>query len=294
MTFADRVISVLTRLLIFIPIASCCATAHDKTLTLWDANYLHPPTLAFLELALEKAQPEFGRFQLQRSVQMDLAAAYKQLQQGDELDIIVSGNRSDWETTLSTVYFPLNRGLLGFRVCLIQNSELENLSAEYIGTDFTLEDLKIGVAMDWPDRNILENADINVWIGQSYDDLIAGLSANLFNCFSRSVIEIDREIVKNPILSEWPALAILYPMADIIYVSKDAESLANILLFGLERAHADGSYQRLFESYYGDLLKKHDFYSRKLLVLNDNTVSQPALSAINRYGVASFVEHQAN
>ena len=46
--------------------------------------------------------------------------------------------------------------------------------------------------------------------------------------------------------------------------------------------------EAIFEEHYGELLEGHNFYDRKLIILNNPDVSDAALEAINKYGVASF------
>lgn len=257
-------------------------------LHVWHKNLERTETRAFLQLALDKAKADFGEYTLVAQSEPDVLAAIANMQEKRGIDLIVSGVNLTWEQQLLPVYVPLERGLLGFRVCLINRGAAETFAQVKTSEDFARLGVRVAVGSNWPDRTIMTNHQIAVSHAADYQDVLAMLSQKRVDCFSRSVIEASQEQDAHPEFGIEQRLGFVYPLADLIYVRPDAEPIRHMLDAGLKRAIEDGSYRRLFNTFYHNTLLDLDFYARKLLIMGNQNMSEQARQAINRYGVASF------
>jgi hypothetical protein len=194
------------------------------------------------------------------------------------------------EQQATTIYIPLERGLAGFRLCLIKKIS-QNLFFD-INTlrDFRRRKLSIGVGAHWPDKDILTFNRLPVTTSPIESNLYSMLDVGRFACLSRSVKEasesvksqnhLDLEVEQN--------IAFIYPLADFIYISKMETRLAERIEKGLKIAIENGQFYALFEKHYKQLLLKYNLYGRKLFFLKNENLSEKAKNAINQYGIASF------
>lgn len=276
--------------LIFFCIDSHAEESNALSLKLWSKNYERPKTLDFIKLALEKAAPKYGHIEIESYDIDTLAKATETLRANQTLDALVSGTDIQREKDLLPIYIPLERGLLGFRACMIKPENQSLFSDIQQAKQFKENQLYVGLGSAWPDRNIMLNNGFLVRHANNRAALIEMLRDNELQCFSRSMMEIDDELSANSAFSAEKRLAFIYPFADIIYLRKGATQLHQALEYGLKQAIEDRSYFELFDHYYSDVLQKYEFYFRKILVLNNNNISPKARRAINLYGIASFSE----
>jgi len=172
------------------------------------------------------------------------------------INIIAAGATIDREKMLQPIYFPLVKGVFGWRIPLVNknNSDLflPRLSAEEFKT------LTVGQLHSWSDTKVLESNDLHVEKGSSYQGLFQMLAANRFDYFPRSIIEVQKEFneQKNLSITIDTNSLLHYPTAYFFYVNKMNKTLADDVAYGLEQSLKDGSFERLFMQYYGDIVNK--------------------------------------
>lgn len=264
------------------------AEQSSLTLKIWQANAIRPQTMDFVLLALEKAglmdeSPHIVDVRFDGHNQ-----AFDALAQGKQLDVVVSAVNAQLEARSLPIYIPLDRGLLGFRVCFIHQDHQPEF--ELLGNKYDLVDkqLKIGLGVGWPDTKIMLANHVNVSAFDSTEMIFDALMAEQIDCYSRSVAEIQQEnLLSQEIIIE-QSVGFIYPLTDIIYVSNSAPALHAELSRGLALAIEDGSFDELISKHYGQVLSDMNFYFRNLIILENPFISEPALKALNRYGIASF------
>lgn len=258
-------------------------------LILWQRNYENPPIREVLELLIEKSAPEFGPAVLHPSTSMEQGRAFVSLKEGRLVQIAVAGPDDTREAEHTMIYVPIDRGLLGFRVCLTREDHSGFGSISRL-SHFEQSGQTIGTGSHWPDRQILEANGLVVSHSPVYLDLFDMLLKQRFTCFARSLNELDRELAAphSKGLKVEPHIAFVYPYADFIFISKTAPGIHARLQAGIDKALKDGSFQRLFEHHYRDVLLRYGFFDRNLIYLRNPFLSKRAKAAINRYGIASF------
>ena len=235
---------------------------------------------SLLAAALKATEPDFGPFNLQvASTAMTEARSLHELEQGSGLiTILVHGNVADYEQLLLPVRFPLDKGLLGYRVFLIRSETQAELDA--VSDLDGLRKHSIGQGQGWGDVAILRNAGLTVVEGGSYEGLFGMLDAGRFELFSRGVVEVGEELAReqknhSDLVIE-RHLMLHYPLTRYFYTtrSSDGQQLADRLSVGLERMLKDGSFDRMFEEFKAPFEKQIGFRNRTVIQI-DNPLQTP-------------------
>lgn len=200
-----------------------------------------------LQLALKKTEPTDGPFVIQQpfdeAVKQSRAIA---LVKKGALDLIATMTTSEREKKLLPVYIPVFKGLLGYRIFIINKRDQEKFSAVK-----TLGDLKkfvAGQGHDWPDTQILRSNGIPVVTSSNYPGMFSMLQSGRFDYFPRGVHEPWREVKthKDKGLVVERTLLLQYTSPYYYFVRKDNHQLADRIERGLRLAVKDGSYDHLF------------------------------------------------
>jgi ABC-type amino acid transport substrate-binding protein len=238
-----------------------------------DTRYDHYWQL--LAQALAMTEPDFGAFTLRESTQpMTERRALEELETGsDNITVLVHGNVADYEQRLLPIRFPLDKGLLGYRVFLIRAGMQSRLDL-VAGLD-DLRRYTIGQGREWGDVTILRQAGLNVVEGTSYEGLFDMLAAGRFELFSRSVVEVGEELARekpaHPALTLERHLLLFYPLTRYFYVARSpaGEALARRISEGLERMLRDGSFERMFQVFKSRFEQQIGFRDRLLIRLTN-------------------------
>jgi hypothetical protein len=249
-----------------------------------DTRYDHYWQL--LAQALQITEPDFGPFKLRESTQpMTERRALEELEAGsDNITVLVHGNVADYEQLLLPIRFPLDKGLLGYRVFLIRGDMQSRL--DLVGGLDDLRRYSIGQGRGWGDVTILRQAGLNVVEGTSYEGLFDMLAAGRFELFSRSVVEVGEELARekpaHPALALEQHLLLFYPLTRYFYVARSAagEALARRISEGLERMLRNGSFERTFQVFKSRFEQQIGFRDRLLIRLANPL--QTAETPLNR------------
>jgi len=182
------------------------------------------------------------------------------------------------EEQLLPIRIPISKGLIGWRILLVDGSQREALRDVRTLTD--LRGVHMAVGEHWPDLRIMRSNGLAPDPVASYSRLFSMLKAHRIDAVPRSVMEIWSEIREFPELAAEPYLLLRYPAADYFFVSRANPELAEEIRRGLEVAQADGSFDRLLFGYYGKLLAQANLTQRRVIELTNPRV--PPLTPIGR------------
>lgn len=268
-----------------------CTEALSTDLYLWSENHKSSANLAILNLALSKAEKRYGKIYLKTTVDLSYEMAFEELYKDTEnFDLIISALDRNRENALLPVYFTMDRGMLGFRLCIISQKGVAQFNKVSKHNDLSKNSLAVTIAPSWPDKKVMEFNNIPVFPLEKQSDRFALVRENESVCYSRSIIEIDKEIKLGSELVVEETFIMIYPQADILYFRKGAERLAEAIEFGLELAYEDGSFLEVFDNHYAEIKKHYSLYERKLLILYSPVLSDKGREAINRLGLFSFIK----
>ena len=219
-----------------------------------------------LKLVLSKMGPQY-QVEL-ADVPMNQERQILELEAGRRIDVAPIPSSAERETRLLAVYIPINRGVLGWRLGLMRKGD----AARFADVN-TLDDLKrvsTAQGMHWPDTDILRANGIPVITGPTYEGLFKMIVGGRFDYFPRSVMEIWDEQQNNAdTLEVEPRLALHYFYDAYFMVNRKNTRLAEDIRDGLEKAIADGSFDMLFQQYYGERLRKARLETRTVIELKN-------------------------
>ena len=187
----------------------------------------------------------------------------------DEQDINLTWalTSREWESTLAPVRVPLDKGILGWRLFLINRRDEKTFA--HVRTREQLAQYAAGQQRDWTDVAILRANGMKVVDTAIYESMFKMLSADRFQYFPRGVGEIWAEEERNADLGieVEPTLALHYPVQTYFFVSRKNPRLHDLLEQGLRAAVRDGSFDRLFEQFNGEALRKARLENRRVFEL---------------------------
>lgn len=229
-----------------------------------DKRFDYPRQL--LELALSKTKTEYRVTRPANS--MTQTRQLIELEAGRTIDVAPLPASADREARLLPIRIPLNKGLLGWRVGLVRKGDTQRVSG--IKTLNDLKTVRMAQGQDWPDTQILAGNGLEVIKGSNYQGLFKMLESQRFDYFPRSVMEIwDEQKSHADTLEIEPHLALHYFYDSYFFVNKHNTKLAADIAEGLEKAIADGSFDKLFEEHWGERVRKARLHERTVIELRN-------------------------
>jgi len=166
---------------------------------------------------------------------------------------------------------------MGWRLGLIRKGDEELLARVH-----TLQDLKgvrLAQGAEWPDTKILQANGIRVITAPTYEGLFKMLEAKRFDYFPRDPMEIwDEQEDHADMLVVEPHVAVHYHQDAYFMVNRKNTRLAQDIRNGLEKAIRDGSFDKLFQQYFGEGIRKAHLETRTVIELQNPLLSRETLS----------------
>ncbi|WP_432454253.1 MULTISPECIES: hypothetical protein [unclassified Agarivorans] len=158
---------------------------------------------------------------------------------------------SSLEEQFNMVPIPLDGGLLGWRLFIIHQNQVEDFAK--IKTLQQLHSKTAGQGRAWPDVVILKSAGLQVITSSKIENLLKMLDRERFDFFPLGAGEIYGFLrfykAKLPNLVIENSLVLVYPSGHFFYVNKENTELYADIIKGLENAYSQGSYQRLMSNH---------------------------------------------
>lgn len=228
-----------------------------------------------LKLILEKTEKTDGPFKIQAPQQeVPQARDFEMVKQG-YVDVILTATSREREQELHAIRIPFEKGLYGYHIFIINESDQPKFSAVR-----TLDDLRklwAGTNSIWPENKIFRANGLNVVATAGYRELFTMLKERRFDYFPRTAAEPWRELVDMniPGLVVEKDLLIYYPVPGYIFTSKNNLKLADRLERGLKMAIADGSFDKMFYNniYMKEALERGNLKNRRVFKLEDDSLS---------------------
>jgi hypothetical protein len=263
--------------LLILAVLPCWAVADDVvklvTFPRLRPGAINAYDLAVLHEALERTRPDYGAYELQPFTEkVSLARAIQLAIEGRLVNLLPVGvGEPAPELEMIPVPFPIDKGLLGYRVALIDRRSQDRLSRVHSIEE--LRQLRVGQGSGWSDVRIYENQRIPIDTTPDYESLVLMLLHGRFDLFPRGLWEIPPELAaygkRYPDLAVEQHLLLHYPFFEAFYVSRSAPRLAARLTAGLERMVADGSFEALFARHFGKFLANLNLRQRVVIELEN-------------------------
>mgnify|MGYP002381851612 CR=1 FL=1 len=192
------------------------------------------------------------------------------------IDVLWDAPGPEVDKRLMPIEIPIDKGLIGWRIFFI-NAEDQPMFSRTT-TEEELKKIPLGQVKYWHDTSILRANKFNIVETPSYTGTFKMLMSKRFNFFPRSVAEIwSEQENQKPLLSNIVIeqnLVLHYPIAYFYHVTQTNKVLAEDIQHGLEAMLHDGSFDRLFQQYNGELIAKANLKNRHVIRVKNPYMSE--------------------
>jgi hypothetical protein len=197
-----------------------------------------------LTLALEESKTRYGDYRLQPvNIEMAQARTSRMLQRNEYIDLTWRMTSEKLEQKLQAIYFPILKGLMGYRIFIINENQQHLFTKNTSLND--LKNIDLGQGHNWPDTDILIDNGFSVI--QGYDIfLMTMLKKNRFDYFPRALHEPWVEIAGEKELTVEKHLMLQYPAPIFFFVNKENIRLHQRLSYGLTQLLESGGFEQFF------------------------------------------------
>jgi hypothetical protein len=204
-----------------------------------NANY----AISMIKLALKHAEKKYSLDIF------DATLTGERQKQGlieGSIDVSWTATNNDMEEHTLPVRVPLYKGLLGYRVLLMNAESLSNF--RHINSRQDLLSHTFGQGRGWTDTTILKANGLTVIEANKYESLFHMVDGKRFEAFPRGVHEPWLEMKNRPELNLAVdnRVMLVYKMPFYLFVTPTRPDLAKAIEQGLLAAIDDGSFDELF------------------------------------------------
>ncbi|WP_293750721.1 transporter substrate-binding domain-containing protein [uncultured Paraglaciecola sp.] len=184
------------------------------------------------------------------------------------------------EKLLLPIYIPLDKGLIGWRLMLVHKDNKNIFSQVTSIQDFGK--LTAGLGHHWADTSIFNENELSVFTATSTQSLKKMLNLKRIDYFPRSIMEIWQEhsTSDSPLLAIDSHITLTYPAAIYFFVSRDNPALHDRIKVGLELAIADGSFEKLFQQNFAEVIQLANLNKRRRFHITNSLITD--LEYLNR------------
>tara|TARA_Y100001968_G_scaffold199584_1_gene183168 strand:+ start:2331 stop:3263 length:933 start_codon:yes stop_codon:yes gene_type:complete len=179
------------------------------------------------------------------------------------------------------VYFPVARGLFGYRVFLIHPDNralFVNKSPKALKQDLSVQ------GMGWPDSEIMR------FNGYRVEEvpttmMFKLIESKMADFFPRSVIEVENELsnLSSNQLAVAPSIAFYYPSPSYFFVNKQNKKLAQRIKQGLDKALTNGKLLRLYAQQPFAKSANTMLLNRRIIALKNPLLTLQSRQTLKRY-----------
>ncbi len=225
-----------------------------------------------LLLGLQKTIDSHGPFELKAHSRMSNLRAMTSVEEQKYPNAIVASSVDKQIAgfkNLEFVDFPIFLGMMGYRVCYVPESRLQDIQPESLEA---LKQFKVGIVKTWPDLDVLTHNKIKLELAPTKESLYRMTSLGRLDLFCRGIIEITNEEALRKGLANLhldTTFSVYYDLPFFFYTHKDHKGLMQRVEQGLISAYNDGSLKEIWDRYFKESINLVNFENRKILVLEN-------------------------
>lgn len=239
-------------------------------------NFRYVYDIEVMRLALEKTRPTYGDYQLQAIPPASFARMLHSLHNNTYPNMLLETSydkKLEENDDLTYIAFPLELGIIGYRVCFV-NPQIK----EDIKKATTLADLRIysmGQGVGWTDIEILRHNGFKVMEVSNYTSLFKMVAGGRFDLLCRGANELMMEYeqykhIGNLTYDE--TFVLVYRLPRFFYLSKKNAALKQRVEEGLKIAYVDGSLLALWRKHNLKSIQFTQLSKRKIFYLDNPLV----------------------
>lgn len=240
-----------------------------------DSRHYYPHALlkAALEATLESDGPYIISY---APVTMTRNRALKELLKGKLINVHEAPTREEWEQTVIPIRIPIRKGILGYRVFLINAEDSQKF--EKLKTIDELKQLKAGLGSQWSTTLVMKVLDFKIVTGLDYEGLFSMLASRRFDYFPRGINEIFKEFetrekkFSNMRIEQTKALYFITPT--YLFVSPEYPELADRIKRGFLTIIENGTFDTLFYKEHDEFIKKAGLDKRMIFRVENPLLSK--------------------
>ena len=218
---------------------------------------------------------EYGKCKLSAGDLMSQKRTVLELKKSAKINVAWLPATRRLEKELLSVKIPIRKGLLGWRLLMINESSQKAFNK--IKNLADLQAFRTAFLRDWHDWPVMLANFPHLQAVSSYQSLFRILKQKRIDFISRAIHEIYAEIndydPNGKVLKVASNLMLYYQQADLFYFSKNDLDLANRVKKGFLALINSGEYERMFMTHYGDIIKKVKDQKRFVIKLNNPFIS---------------------
>ncbi|MGB6006777.1 substrate-binding periplasmic protein [Castellaniella sp.] len=276
----------LCALLCVCALGQAIAQGPVRTLTYFPVGPIYEYRWKVLELALDHVRKAEGvAIELQPYDEKVTQNRGIHLLQSGAIDVIALGTDPEREVAMRPIRIDISRGIVGYRVFLISEPDQDRIAR--MDDDAFRKQLTFGLSSQWADVPVMRANGYTVVTATEYDRLFPMLAAHRFDALPRGIgeagIELKAQRQTYPQLAIENTRALFFPYPIYFWVSLDDVKLAGQIERGLDAALADGSFQRLFQTYHASVIKDLKRSTRRVIRLDNPLLSADAAEIDTRW-----------
>ncbi|MEX0320577.1 MAG: hypothetical protein AB3N63_00310 [Puniceicoccaceae bacterium] len=190
---------------------------------------------------------------------------------GVDITVTVLGNLKFGGKDKIVINSPIAKGMLGKRLLVIRNADKATFTS--IQNDQQMKSLVAGIPATWADAELFRANGYSVAEKGSLEDIFHRLANREFDYVSLGALEVEQIYediaVQAGDLCIEPALMLQYPMPLVFYLNPTRKDLADQVHEGLNSIQSDGSFDRLFNDHFGEVVDRLKLPARRTFHLSN-------------------------
>jgi hypothetical protein len=263
-------------LVLFVSATNNIVQAKTQNIVMWYKIFNEKHTRQLLHNVFDDSINNLGHYKLLPSHPITQGRAFIELANDSSLDIMTAAPSLSREQSTYAIPVPINRGLLGVRICLLHKGNTDKF--QHIETLQDIIDNKIlfGQGTHWPDTQILRANGLRVFTSPLHENLHNMLRAGRFDCFPRAISEVDDELERygRQGIEIEGSFAIVYKLPLYYWFNSENNALIQRVRSGLLKSIADRTYHEINRQSFEAIIKKYNIESRNIIYLNNPKESE--------------------
>lgn len=239
-----------------------------------------------LKAALDATIETHGNYTIEYAkISMTRNRALFELKEGGMINVHEAPTRKEWEVAVIPIYIPIRKGLLGYRLFLIDERKQELFDT--LKTVEELKKLRAGLGSQWSTTIVMKAGKFATVTSPTYEGLFGMLMLDRFDYFPRGINEIFNELKTHkdvyPKLIIEPTKSLYFVTPTYLFVSPANPELAKRIEAGLLTIIENGIFDELFLKEHGASIEQADLSNRQILTIENSQLSEKTPLSVQKF-----------